>query len=44
MFVSSGDFDQNVLGVKSDFRMIRVDDRRKRTNGTVGIENDRVNR
>lgn len=42
MFVSGGDFDQNVLGVESNLGVIRVDDGRKRTDSTLGIENNGV--
>jgi hypothetical protein len=44
VFISSSDFDQYVLGVESDLGMIRVDDRRKRTDGALGVENNRVDR
>lgn len=42
MFISCGDFDQNVLGVEGDLGMIRVDDGRKRTNSALGVENNGI--
>jgi hypothetical protein len=42
VFISSSDFDKDILGVESNLGMIRVDDRRKRTNSTIGIKNNRI--
>lgn len=42
VFISCGDFDQNVFGIESDLGMIRVDDGRKRTNSALGIENNGI--
>lgn len=44
MFISSSDFDKDVLSVEGDLGVIRVDNRGERTNGTLGIKNDGVDR
>lgn len=42
MFISCSDFNQNILGIEGNLGAIRIDDRRKRTNSALGIENDGI--
>lgn len=42
MFISCSNFNQNILGVEGNLGVIRIDDRRKRTNSTLRIENDGI--
>lgn len=40
--IKRSNFDKDILGVQANFRMITVDNGRKRTDGSVGIVDDRV--